>query len=61
MKKFIFASKNKETLALIDTIFGEPTLFGKYIQKHDLVPPTGKPATQVYFYADMNKLKLFKP
>tara|TARA_R110002012_G_C11522574_1_gene599637 strand:+ start:428 stop:613 length:186 start_codon:yes stop_codon:yes gene_type:complete len=60
MKKFIFASKDKKTLAFIDKTFGEPTLFGKYIQKHDVVRPDGKPANQVYFYANISKLKLLK-
>lgn len=58
MKKPIFASKDKETLAFIDKTFGEPTLFGKYIQKHDVVRPDGKSATQVYFYADVSKIKI---
>jgi|6_EtaG_2_1085325.scaffolds.fasta_scaffold203986_2 hypothetical protein len=57
MKKFIYASKDKETLAFIDETFGKPTLFGKYIQKHDVVRQKGKPATQVYFYADINKIE----
>ena len=57
MKKFIFASKDKETLAFIDETFGKPTLYGKYIEKHDVVRPDGKPATQVYFWTDVSKVE----
>ena len=56
MEKPIFASKDKETLAFIDKTFGKQTLFGKYIKKYDVVRPDGKPVTQVYFYADVNKI-----
>ena len=56
MKKPIFASKDKETLAFIDKTFGKQTLFGKYIKKYDVRRPDGKPATQVYFYADVKRV-----
>ena len=58
MEKPIFASKDKETLAFIDKTFGKQTLFGKYIKKYDVRRPDGKLATQVYFYADVSKIKI---
>ena len=58
MEKPIFASKDKETLAFIDKTFGKQTLFGKYIKKYNVRRPDGKPATQVYFYADLKRVCL---